>query len=74
MNYEIMSIVKRKKNRGFIEKVVHLYRSIKTCLFCPRGKQAHWIEMFTGHFLNALPYKLKNSSTSVIFSRPYLIE
>ncbi len=89
MNYEIMSIVKRKKNRGIIEKVVHFYHSIISCfrsteapaffnlfnskyLYCQRGRLAHSLKMSTGHFLDALPYKLKNSGTSVIFSRPYL--
>ncbi len=31
MNYSIMSIVKCKKNQGFIQKVLHLYHLVKTC-------------------------------------------
>jgi len=73
MDYAIISIVKCKKNRGFIQKILHLYHLIKACLFCQRGRLAHWIEMSTGHFLYALPsHKLKNSGTSVVFSRPLL--
>ena len=31
MNYAIISIVKRKKNRGFIEKIVYFYHSKISC-------------------------------------------
>jgi len=42
-------------------------------VFHPRGRLAYRLEMSTGHFLEALPYKLINSGTSVIFSRAYII-
>ncbi len=90
MNYTNILIKKCKKNKGFFQKVVHLYHLVKTCfrsteapaffnlfnsryLYCQRGRLAHSLKMSTGHFLYALPsHKLKNSGTSVIFSRPYV--
>ncbi len=54
MSYETMSIVKCKKNKGNIQKILHLYQYPKS-FFSPRGRLAHPLEMSTGHFLNALP-------------------